>query len=212
MKTTILLMTLLNFGTFYSQSAVSFNVTESSKFNISNLNYQGEIIHSKFWQDRNGENIVLFTRKEVREKYEGYPAITGEIFVFHYAIKNNNVTLLRKVYDLEKHCPVDMIINFIESSISVLDLDNDNYGEITFAYRKTCAGGVAPYTLNLLTLENGEKYIIRGSTSIDWGDGDVGGGKKTIDSSFINGPSVFISNANKIWKRLLQETMQDMSH
>ena len=69
MKTTILLMTLLNFGTFYSQSAVSFNVTESSKFNISNLNYQGEIIHSKFWQDRNGENIVLFTRKEVREKY-----------------------------------------------------------------------------------------------------------------------------------------------
>jgi hypothetical protein len=91
-----------------------------------------------------------------------------------------------------------------------MDLDNDNYGEITFAYIKTCTSDVSPMTLKLLTLENGEKYIIRGSTRIDWGDGDVSGGEKNIDPSFKNGPSVFLSNANKIWKMLLKENTQNM--
>jgi hypothetical protein len=53
----------------------------------------------------------------------------------------------------------------------VTDLDHDGVGEVTFAYLLNCAGDVSPARLKLLVLEDGAKYIIRGSSYARPGDG-----------------------------------------
>ena len=168
------------------QGTNKFNKLDKPNYDLSKLNRDGKIVHKRFWQDSNGENIVLFTRKK------------DELFIYHYTINSDYVKELRKVYDFEKNCDFDMTLEFIENSIGVTDLDNNNFGEITFAYKKACISDVSPMDLKLLMLENGNKFIIRGTTSIDK-PGIKVDGSKNIDASFNNAPASFLSHANKIW-------------
>ena len=172
--------------------ASSFKVLDVSKYNPEKLPHQGQISFKRIWHDLNGENIVLFTLKNY------------ELFVYHYVIKNDIVRQLRKVYDIEADCEYDLSLHFIGSSIVISDLDQDNYGEITFVYRKACRSDVSSSTMKLLTLENGEKYIIRGTTKICL-PGISEGGQKKIDPSFYNAPHPFLTNANRIWQANILE-------
>ena len=80
---------------------------------------------------------------------------------------------------------------FGKTTTAISDLDNDNIGEITFAYRIMCSSDMSPWTLKLLTLENGDKYILRGTTKIQSPD-EIYGGDLTVDDSFKNGPKEFL--------------------
>jgi hypothetical protein len=55
-------------------------------------------------------------------------------------------------------------------------------------------------TLKLLTLENGEKYIIPGTTKLKLIDM---GGDKNIDPLFHEAPASFLANANKVWDQIV---------
>ncbi len=158
----------------------------------STLAYDGEIAFTKSWQDDNGDNIALFTRKE------------EEIFVYHYASKEGEDRLLRRIYDFEKDCEFDRTLEFLKNDILLTDLDNDKVGEISFAYRKACISDVSPKELKLLILENGDKYIIRGNTLISFGEKSYGGDKK-VDASFDQAPERFLSHANQLWEEIVEE-------
>ena len=80
----------------------------------------------------------------------------------------------------------------------------NNVREITFAYRKACRSDVSSSTMKLLTLENGEKYIIRGTTKICL-PGYSEESQKKIDPSFYNAPHPFLTNANRIWQANILE-------
>ena len=174
------------------EEITKFNILDKPTYDLSKLDYDGKIVNKKKWQDSNGENIVLFTQNE------------NELFVYHYAINADNVKLMRKVNDFEKACEYDLVLNFIENSIKVTDIDNNNFGEVTFAYKKACISDVSPKNLKLLMLENGNKYIIRGSTSIDMPGYKIDGSKK-VDSSFNGAPANFLSHANEIWSKISKE-------
>ncbi len=175
------------------QKQRTFKILESSKTNISDLEYSGTIAHKHYWQDQNGENIALFTTTE------------EELYVFHYAVKEGQKSLLRKVYDFEKDCEFDLFIEFIPNSIFVTDLDANDLGELTFAYQKTCASDVSPKTLKLLMLEDKEKYIIRGTTEINMGGNDIIGGDKEMDPSFDGAPKMFRDHADKVWDSVVRQ-------
>ncbi len=170
-----------------------FSVKTTSSFDIAKLEKEGTILYSKIWEDTNGENIAMFT--QVPDK---------QLFVYHYAIKDNAPKLLRKVTDFIKDCEFDYGFEFIQSSIAVTDLDKNNLGEVTFAYKITCTSDVSPWDMKLLTLENGNKYIIRGTTALSF-ENETYGGDKTIGESFVNGPKSFLENANKIWDASIKE-------
>ncbi len=53
-------------------------------------------------------------------------------------------------------------------------------------------------------LENGNKYIVRGTTYIDLLVMKVDGSKK-VDDSFNSAPTSFLSHANKIWDKVEKE-------
>ncbi len=178
-----------NGGNFEEQLVknVQFSIMDKPNYDLSKLNHEGKIGKKRFWQDANGENIVLFTQKK------------EELFIYHYAINGGNVKLLRKVYDFEKDCDYDLTLAFIENSIKVTDLDNNNFGELTFVYKKACISDVSPLGLKLAMLENGDKFMIRGTTSIDQPSIKVDG-TKNVDASFKDAPDSFLSHANKIWE------------
>lgn len=159
---------------------------DKSTYDASTLDHDGKIVNQKIWHDANGENIVLFTQKE------------EELFVYHYAIDADKPKLLRKIYDAEKDCDYDLTLDFVGEAIELTDLDNDNVGEITLAYKIACISDVSPLGLKLVMLENGKKFILRGSTIVNMGTEKVGG-DKTVDASFKNGPESFLSHANKVW-------------
>lgn len=165
-----------------------FKVLNSSSFNLSKLTYDGSVVDKRIWQDSNGENIALFTHT------------TEALFVYHYTKDSDTINLLREVYDFEKKCDYDLVLEFIKSSILVTDLDSNNLGELTFAYKKACISDVSPIGLKLLILENGNKFIIRGTTLFILGEEKIGGDKH-IDPSFENAPNGFLSHANKIWDK-----------
>ena len=121
-----------------SPRVIKFRLLDKPAYTISKLTFDGEIIHQKSWEDTNGENIVLFTKSK------------EELFTYHYSIIQGNVKLLRRVYDFVKDCDADLTLDFIENSIGVTDLDNNNLGEITFAYQRACISDVSPKQLKLL--------------------------------------------------------------
>jgi len=177
-----------------------FRVLDSSSRDIEDFNYKGQIINTKCWIDSNSENIVLFTKRE------------HELFVYHYIIQSGSIKLLRDVYDFsEKGCEYDLFADFIKDSITVTDLDNNNFGEITFAYNLACISDLSPIVLKLLILENGNKYIIRGHSKIVLGDETIGG-DKNIDSSFVKASPEFLEFANKVWADITIKTMHDIQY
>ena len=175
-----------------TDETTKLNMLDKPGYDLSKLKYDGKIINQKVWEDSNGENIVLFTKNK------------EELFVYHYSITGDNAKLLRRVYDFEKDCEYDLFIDFIENSIGVTDLDKNNLGEITFAYQKACISDVSPKELKLLMLENGNKYIIRGTTSIDKPGIQTTGSKK-VDASFDKAPAGFLMHADKIWSKVEKE-------
>lgn len=66
-------------------------------------------------------------------------------------------------------------------------------------YEKACRSDVSPAELKYLTIENGEKYIIRGSELMDFGYEEPYGGEMTIDAKFKNDPTVFLDHAKRVW-------------
>lgn len=162
------------------------SLLNKSEYDLSKLDHDGKIVNQSIWNDANGENIVLFTQKE------------EELFVYHYAIDAAEPKLLRKIYDAEKDCDYDLTLDFVEEAIKLTDLDNDKVGEITFAYKIACISDVSPLDLKLVMLENGKKFIVRGSTIVNMGNEKLGG-DKTIDASFKSAPDSFLSHANKVW-------------
>lgn len=165
-----------------------FNPIFSVNRTPSQLDHEGSILFTKTWKDRNGDNIALFTGKK------------EQIWVYHYAFPDGYPKLLRKVRDNEFNCEFDMTLEFMNRTISVTDLDGDNYGELTFAYQKGCRSDVSALNMKLLMLENGEKYIIRGRQTLVLND-YIERGEKNVDPSFYDGPSVFLDHANYVWDR-----------
>lgn len=170
-----------------AQPTYSFNPNASISRSPSQLAYEGAIQLTKTWQDKNGDNIALFTKRK------------DQIWVYHYAFPNGTPQLIRKVRDNEFDCEFDMSLNFMSRTIGVTDLDGDNLGELTFAYEKGCRSDMSALEMKLLMLENGDKYIIRGSQTMVVTNDFIDQGSKKIDPSFYNGPSVFLDHANYVW-------------
>ncbi|PIG97900.1 hypothetical protein CS542_06705 [Pedobacter sp. IW39] len=58
---------------------------------------------------------------------------------------------------------------FIPGALFITDLNSDGIAECTFAYHLTCTGRVDNKVMKLIMLQNRNKYVIRGTTSVNVG-------------------------------------------
>ena len=109
------------------------------------------------FEDGAGTNFVLLRR---RANNQGGAALLAD----HVVYPNSRERLvLREVRDGVSECEVDMVAEFVSESLQVTDFDDDGYDEVSFAYRLNCSGDPSPDEQKLLVLEEGKKYILRGS-------------------------------------------------
>lgn len=164
------------------------SITKSS----SNVAYKGNILKEVTWKDENGENLALFTGN------------SNSIWVYHYIFSEGKAKLLRKFKDFVKDCPFDINLEINKNSIDITDLNNDNYGELSFAYTMGCRSDVSALDMKLILTENGDKYIIRGRQTLVFHN-DTYPGDKKIGPSLKNGPTEFLNYAKRRWNLFERE-------
>jgi len=170
---------------------------ESAVFKIMNRGYsgfehEGILISKKFWKDKNGRNTVLFAKNKF------------DIYAYHYLIPTGDVKLLQRIEDGINGCDADLTLDLIYESISITDLNNDDIGEITFAYTKACISDVSPLNLSLYTLTGGNQYHITGQTAVFLDDKKIGGSTIT-NSTFDKASESLKVHAEKIWSDLSEK-------
>lgn len=122
----------------------------------------GKIDKVVAWSDKNGENFAVFSRTD-RAKKSATGERSGSLEAIH-VVAGSPPKVLRQVRDRIDQCEDELVVEWRDAALAVTDLDNDGVGELTFAYALNCASDFTPATLKLLTVEDGQKYILRGST------------------------------------------------
>lgn len=155
---------------------------------------RGELVRGVTFTDKNGTNYLLFGRAFDKKKNSFALYVEDWVVPAKGAPKN-----LLPVRDFtEAGCPLGPSAIFHDAATTVTDLDGDGIAEVTFAYQLACRSDVSPATYKLLVIENGTKLILRGQTTVDPGDGVLGGAFKA-DPAEAKWPAAFLAHAKKTW-------------
>ena len=168
------------------------------------IKVEGEVTGGLRFTDRNGENWVVFSKKEPKSKEA---SISQYLYAGHWVAGSDGIKQLRDVRDKVEDCEFDITVAIDDKSVEVTDLDNDGIGEVGFGYQLQCTSDVSPATYKLLMLENGDKYIIRGTTRIVMEGEAPMGGEMKVDKSLKKGPPEFLEHAKKRWPKLTTSKM-----
>ncbi len=182
-----------------SEGVKSFSALAPSMVPTS-VKTKGTVNHAIEWSDKQGRNIVTFTA--IDKKTDGY--VTGRrLHIYHDVVDREGSRRLRVVKDGVNECEFDVHAKIVKEAIGVTDLDGDGINEVTFAYLTTCTSDVSPQTLKLLLMEDGAKYIIRGTNRIHMGEGQLDGGEKKVDPTVTKGPPAFARHLEMLWNRVV---------
>lgn len=148
------------------------------------------------FKDRNGTNYLLFGSSSDQKRNSAMLFVEDWVVPAKGAPRN-----LLPVRDLVEPCEMgDVTATFHDAARTITDLDHDGTAEVTFAYELSCRSDVSPGTYKLLVLENGKKYILRGETTVNPGDG-IMGGTFTADPVESKWPAAFLRHAKEVWAR-----------
>jgi hypothetical protein len=163
----------------------------------SELRPAGQLVTALAWTDTAGENVAAFWRR--LDENKGRARLQVDLWSRK---PGKPGALLRSVKDAVLDCEFDLVAEFVDAALGVSDLDGDGIGELTFAYRTTCTSDVSPLSLKLLVLEQRDKFIVRGSTRVDVGGGQLVGGEKKADPALKRQPKV-LAHANAVWAEIV---------
>lgn len=169
-----------------------YGLSKESTFDVKRLDYKGTVQTSKYWEDINGENIALFSSDD------------NNLYMYHFAYKNNEIRMVNLINDFEVDCDNDLILDFVYPSILVSDADKNNLGEVSFGYKKGCISDISPVEVKVITIQNGEKYIIRGTSRISLGKFTIQETKE-VDSSLNYANSDIRDLIHKTWTKTIEE-------
>jgi len=142
------------------------------------IEIKGDLIIAKKWTDKNGENILVVSRKGPLEETEYEVEFLGdekyaELYGVQYVKDGDSYRILWDIYDFERHCPFDLWIGLLPNSTRITDLDNDSITETTLIYKLTCRSDVSPSNMKLLMHENNIKMGLRGLMILEMDKGRI---------------------------------------
>ena len=165
----LILTTIISFCVqAQNDSYPKFNLTILEENEIpSEIEVKGDLLIAKKWIDKNGENILIVSRKGPLKETEYQIEFSGderyaELFGEQYVKITDKYELLWDIYDFERHCPYDLWIGILPNSTSITDLDNDGITETTLIYKLTCRSDISPSRMKILLHENSIKMGLRG--------------------------------------------------
>jgi hypothetical protein len=166
------------------------------------IKYDGKVVTSAKWSDKNGENYIFVT--ETAEKTQKGEERMKELFGYHFTVNSGEAKQIWKINDFIKDCPLDITLEYMPKSLSVTDLDKNGIAETTFLYRMSCRGDVSEDDMKLMMHEGDNKYAIRGSMKLKM-EGETYGGEMKADPSFDKAPKEFLNYAKEQWNKFQTE-------
>ncbi|GAO44165.1 M949_RS01915 family surface polysaccharide biosynthesis protein [Flavihumibacter petaseus] len=166
--------------------------------------FPGKVVHAARWVDKLGTNSLILTEgKETWHTGKDGNGDSREKSLYAYHIINGD-SLLWKLTDYVRDCPLDVITEFRAGSVRITDLDKNGISETWMMYSTTCTGDVSVRTLKLVLHQGSNKYVIRGTsqTSSQMMDNEAGG-KFVPDWSFGQLPDGFLEYAKALWVEYL---------
>ncbi|MEM7368865.1 MAG: hypothetical protein AAF587_09690 [Bacteroidota bacterium] len=156
------------------------------------FSYRGEFVEGRSWVDQQGQNLLLLTRSEFSHQDT---ALSVALFAYHLVVEQDTGRLLRMDRVTERKCKLKNRASF-SPDIFLTDVDKNGMGEVVFAFLRGCSTQEEPLTIRMVMFEDGEIFVIRGSTRLATGEG----GKKRVEYSFFFGPPEFLRYANQVWR------------
>ncbi|NVB80849.1 MAG: hypothetical protein HOV81_20800 [Kofleriaceae bacterium] len=153
------------------------------------------------FSDKNGTNYVAFSSTDSEKPDSGMgPERKRVLFIDHWAVaKGKKARTLLPARDFVETCPLDLVAKFVDGAFGVTDLDADGLAEVTYGYQLACRGDVSSATYKLLVVENGKKYIFRGTSRLPVDDAPPGG-EFTPEPAEAKWPRAFYKHAAALWK------------
>lgn len=159
---------------------------------------KGVVTDGIHWKDMEGENVVLFSSVPVQISKDGVQS--GYLYAYCFIKTADNWKRKWLVQDKIEDCQVDATCEFLPGSFTITDLDKNNRGEVTFLYKLSCKGDVSPDDKKLIMYEGTDKYVIRGTTILEYNNTKDGGDKR-IDASFLKAAKPLLDYANLQWDK-----------
>jgi hypothetical protein len=153
----------------------------------------GEPLGGFAFRDTAGDNFVAFSRDETTAKNG---ALASVLHIKHVVKNGDDVKEVRAYREVIEACEFDIILDPKFGKWSVTDLDADGVGEANFAYTHACTSDVSPNGHKVFVTEGGEKYVLRGVTSIEFAPGQIEGGEFDADDM----PDEFREHADMVWQ------------
>ncbi len=153
------------------------------------------------FSDKLGTNYVVFSSTDSEKSDEDFGAARRRmLYIDHWARANGKKPrALLPARDLVEDCPLDLVATFIDGASGVTDLDGDGIAEATYGYQLACRGDVSSATYKLLLVENGKKYILRGSSRLRV-DGAPSGGDFKPEPAAAKWPKTFYEHVTALWR------------
>ena len=167
------------------------------------IQYKGDIVMGERWNDQMGENFLILTETETRETdQEGEPALSANLYGYHFAINNGETALLWEIEGAETNCLWDLTLNHIPRSLTITDLDKDGLAESTFLFLRACRSDMSPASLKLHMHEGRESYSLSGKTVLD---GEIPDPLYTPNPAYETANEAFKTYADEQWKAFYEE-------
>ena len=137
------------------------------------IDFKGSFLQALQWTDSQGENLLILSRNGWYEYPNNSKCVGpeeqicfgGELFAYRFIKTEKGYQKQWRIFDyLDQQSGGDFHINFINRSLSVTDLDQDQVAEISLAYNYACRYDVSPATMKIITYEGDQKYAVRGAT------------------------------------------------
>lgn len=161
--------------------------------------YSYQLKRAKKWHDASGENwLVLYETGSYIEK--GKSNSSAKLAAILYQKSDSGFVQKWKMNDYIQDCDLDVTCSFYDDQLSITDIDNNGYAEVTMLYALSCKGDVSPNSKKLIMYEKGKKYAIRGEELMVL-QKDTIGGAMNVDASFKDAPPAFLAFAKDYWKK-----------
>ncbi|MDW3648902.1 MAG: hypothetical protein R8P61_17670 [Bacteroidia bacterium] len=213
----------------------TLTISDLSQDNIpTSIELKGKFLEAKSWTDKNGENLLIVTRKgpfKQAHKEDEYSEelYSVELFGEQYIKKGSNYILLWDIYDFVRDCMSDMWLGLLPNSTQITDWDEDGITETSLIYKLTCRSDVSPSDMKILIHENEVKMGLRGSMILEMDKAKMGPdfdpdaakidmsklpemeqymslmGRYKNEDDFKEQPKVFLENARKLWMKFMDK-------
>lgn len=181
---------------------------DAKRLTAENIRINGVLSGAYQISDRNGDHILVLTRKEGPSPVapqSGRIEHIDLVAVYYLRVAKlqwKEEWIIRDASD----CPsLDVDGNFFMPYVTFTDLNDDGIVEVTVPYRLTCAGAIEPSKIKIILREGSTKLAIPGESLVQINHAGVApfGGEHTHDAALLKlGRAAYKQHLDAVWKKV----------